>query len=252
MSDQSAKNTVHAERWWHVLAIPPLLFLCAVMSWTLMKIIPDMSLVAALTPLVVGFGSGLLYFTLLFRFEDFYVFGHELTHWFVAKLFFRQTCGLSRIKVKENGGCVLIQNPNFWIILAPYFVPFYLVLWCVVYGVWRMGTGNAFSDIVEPTFFGGFGVFYAYHVVMTLWALFDGQKDLHDCGPTFSISLILFMNLVALYITIVACNGHWQRDLQTTWDILIIQAQWLDQVLTEAGRQAWQFIDANILKSGNP
>lgn len=252
MSDKPTQKTAHAERWWHVLAIPPLLFLSAVIAWTLMQIVPDMSLAAARTPLVVGFGSGLLYFTLLFRFEGFYVFGHELTHWFFAKLFFRKTCGLSRIKVKENGGSVLIENPNFWIILAPYFVPFYLLLWCAVYGVWRMGTGNAFAGIVEPAFFGGFGVFYAYHAVLTLWALLDGQKDLQDCGPIFSVSLILFMNLIALYVTIVACNGHWLRDLQTTWGILVIQAQWLDQMLTEAGRQIWHFIDTSILKSGTP
>jgi hypothetical protein len=252
MSDKTEKKkTPHVEHWWHVLAIPPLLFLSAVMSWTLLKIAPDMSLTAALTPLAIGFGAGMLCFTLLFRLEDFYVFGHELTHWFFAKLFLRQTCGISRIKVKENGGCVLIENPNFWIILAPYFVPFYLLLWCAAYGVWRLAIGNAFPEIAEPVFFGGFGLFYAYHVVMTLWALFDGQKDLQDCGPTFSISLIIFMNLVALYVTIVACNGRWERDLQITWQILIIQASWLDQVLTDACSQLWRFIDVNILKSGN-
>ena len=50
-----------------------------------------------------------------------YVFGHELTHWLTARLFRRRT---GAFHVGGDRGYVMVERPNVWITLAPYFVPF--------------------------------------------------------------------------------------------------------------------------------
>ena len=67
-----------------------------------------------------------------------YVIGHELTHWLAAKITFRKT---GEIKLKWNQGYIEIIEPNGFIALAPYWVPFYFMLSaCIVafvMALWR-------------------------------------------------------------------------------------------------------------------
>ena len=62
-----------------------------------------------------AFVVGLPLFCFL-RLNSLYVFGHELTHWVMAKIFLRKT---GRFQSGKNAGAVEVENPNVWIILAP-------------------------------------------------------------------------------------------------------------------------------------
>ncbi len=124
-----------------------------------------------------------------------YIFGHELIHWFTAKLFRLRT---GRIRLRRNQGSVEIDHPNVWVILAPYFVPFYALLFLGM-------LGQLYWFVPQPPPWVGWlaailiGLSYGYHIALTWRALRMGQEDLRIHGVLFSLSLIAMMNLLLLY-----------------------------------------------------
>lgn len=155
---------------------------------------------------VGGLAGGFILFTYLFRFTPFYVFGHEMTHWLTAKLFLKETGAFCS---KADRGYVVIKNPNFWIILAPYFVPFYFLLLAGLCGLFDL----FFPPLPRPFVYAlasSLGLTYSYHWVMTLTALRQGQADLKRCGTIFSLSLIAVGNALFLYLALLTSTGHWR------------------------------------------
>ena len=124
-----------------------------------------------------------------------YILGHELSHWFTAKLFRLKT---GKIRLHRNHGSVEIDNPNVWVTLAPYFVPLYTLL---LLGIW----GQLVWFVPQPPSWAGWlaavliGLSYGYHIALTWRALRQGQEDLRIHGVCFSLSLIVMMNLLLLY-----------------------------------------------------
>lgn len=157
----------------------------------------------ALASLLV-FAASVLFFR-RFHLTPIYVFGHELTHYIVAKLFLRKT---GRFSVSKNRGFVEIENANVWITLAPYIVPIYSLASVGIFGivlvlrpvppVWL---GILLSVLIIST--------YAYHCYMTFVALRLQQTDLELFGKTFSISLISFGNLLFVLLALLVATKQW-------------------------------------------
>src|SRR5437016_6156471 len=76
----------------------------------------------------VGYGLWLLVFCFLPKPVRTYVLGHELTHALWALLMGARVSGL---KVGKAGGQVQTSKTNWAITLAPYFFPFYAVLFMI-------------------------------------------------------------------------------------------------------------------------
>ncbi len=142
----------------------------------------------------IGFGTGLAVFAIISSpFMRLYVLGHELTHWLTAKAFRRQT---GKLRIGKVEGSVSVQHPNIWIILAPYFFPFYTVIWIVVVKIiqiWYDGLG------LLIVLYLGIGLTYAYHIFMTMLALSKEQTDLKMYGYSFSLCLIILINFFIVY-----------------------------------------------------
>lgn len=187
-----------------------LLFLTVAVGWMMFSLPLHLPANAVVWPFAVAFGAGAAIFLLVTRMQVLYVFGHELTHWFAAKLFFRET---GEVNVGSSGGSVAVQKPNIWITLAPYFVPFYTLLWLGCFAIFRLAYGRT-TDTVTQLLFAGIGLTYAYHVVMTLHSLIREQSDLRSNGYFLSLSLVVFANVLFLAVCLVSLGGQWHRSLE--------------------------------------
>ncbi len=144
-----------------------------------------------------------------------YVFGHELTHWLVARGFRRRT---GPLRVGLDRGFVMVERPNIWITLAPYFVPLYTVSWIGLYGAVRLFQGDAPpGPALAAVFLGGVGATYAFHLYWTGRALLRGQPDLRVHGVFFSIAFVLFWNVLFIYAAVVMAG----RDYGRGWTCLV-------------------------------
>lgn len=158
-------------------------------------------------PFAAGFGAGVLCFSLFLRFNRLYVFGHELTHFLIAKLFSRRT---GRFRIGSSGGSVAIERPNIWITLAPYFIPIYALIWTGIYGLCQFFIGSlpAWTTTAFPI---GLGVTYSHHIILTLRALRTEQSDLRRHGRLLSLSVILFCNILLLFSGTATATSAWEE-----------------------------------------
>jgi hypothetical protein len=141
-----------------------------------------------------------------------YVFGHEVTHAIWVKLFGGKVA--NQFHVSLEGGHVLTDRVNTWIILSPYFFPIYSVLAATLYGVlvlssrlidwmnhqWMHQESNlsAGIDSIRWVLFLLLGMTIAFHLVFTFLLITKGQPDLHYGGTFFSLTVIYLINLLII------------------------------------------------------
>ena len=125
-----------------------------------------------------------------------YVLGHELTHALWSLPFGGK---LKKIKVKSDGGHVLITKSNFLVSLAPYFFPLYAVLVVIIFLI-----GNLFWDWTQYVlwFYFFIGLAYAFHITLTFRILKIRQPDIVKEGYIFSTIIIFLGNMFVLLIGI--------------------------------------------------
>lgn len=125
----------------------------------------------------------------------FYVFGHELTHAAWGLLTFSK---VSKISVTSRGGYCLINNPGMFTTLAPYFIPFYVVVLLALralLGIWFDMTPFA------PWWFCALGFAYGFHLTNTVVSIVTvDQPDIRAYGRFFSCAFILAANLLFLML----------------------------------------------------
>jgi hypothetical protein len=178
-----------------------------------------------LTPGKIGFITGCIVMTALFvkasqSLQVVYVFAHEMTHAVVGLCFFAK---LHRVSVQATGGFVQLSKSNLLITLAPYCVPFYLILALLLF----CGVEYCFNDVIPFwTWSFVFGVCTAFHVWYTANALLSvSQPDTHEYGRFFSWWFILVTNLCfaigAVVITSdsVTMRGQGNRLIETTQSV---------------------------------
>lgn len=146
--------------------------------------------------------AGYAVWTLIFLFLPpsikVYVWGHELTHAIWGLL---TGSKIGKIKVGENGGYVNLTNPGIFTTLAPYFVPFYMLIVLLL----RLITGFIWD--MEPfvlywLFLIGFT--YGFHITYTIRSLAEHQPDIKEFGHVISYALILFFNILIFGYGLVA------------------------------------------------
>lgn len=166
----------------------------------------------------------LLFFALPVKPVRSYVFGHEMTHALATML-----CGgkVEAFHVAETGGYIISDRNNFFIALAPYFVPFYTMAGGVVFLV-----AGAFTDLTawvplpylqgfRPFWilFGFTGFSWGLHLTFTVWMLFKGQSDLQFSGVSFSLLLIFLVNVLLITAMLLLASpqvgsSDWLQQIQ--------------------------------------
>lgn len=170
----------------------------------------------------IGFLAGLCIFP-YFRMTPVYVCGHELTHWLTAKLFMRET---GKFSLKMASGQVQVKNPNVWIILSPYILPFHLLVLMGLYGL-MLFVIDPMPPLVVRIFAGCLGAAYAYHLVMTFIAIKAGQQDLRFKGPVFSLCIVITGNIVFLFLVLMFATRQWQAATRLFFRQCLTQAGWI-------------------------
>lgn len=128
--------------------------------------------------------------------ERMYLWAHEFTHLFVAKLFLRRVHGFHI--TSRSGGKVVIDRTNVAIDLAPYAVPLYNVM--ALLPVMLFGGEHA-----RKIYLGAAGFLFSMHLCFSAEGFIDGQPDVRRSGRIFSFALVLF--LLMLWAPVLAGPG---------------------------------------------
>lgn len=161
---------------------------------------------AFLAPGCIAFFSGAaamaaLYFWKGRALSVVYVFAHEMTHALVGLCFLAR---VHRVSVRATGGFVELSKCNLAITLAPYCVPFYLLLALLL----RLLVGLLWPHQPLWPWAALFGAAAAFHLLYTIDALVTvAQPDVRAYGSLFSYWLILVVNLLFALLALVAV-GH--------------------------------------------
>jgi hypothetical protein len=147
-------------------------------------------------PFLCGFISWLILFFSVSNGRWVYVLGHELTHGLWALL----SGGRVRsLKIHRGGGEIVVTRSNSLVVLAPYFFPFYSMLWMLLWWVFSL-----FYEI-RPWQFGfywGLGMTYGFHLVWTGIVIRWRQPDLEREGWIFSWVLIVAIHGLLAVVTL--------------------------------------------------
>ena len=154
-----------------------------------------------------------------------YVFGHELTHALWAWAFGGR---VKKFKASAKGGHVVVSKSNFFIALAPYFFPVYVVLAVLVFVAGHL-LWNWKNYL--PWFHLLVGAAYAFHITLTWHILKTEQSDITQQGYLFSAVVIFLGNIGVLLIGVPL--------LAAKVDLLTALGWWLEctgEVLHRLGR----------------
>ena len=170
-----------------------------------------------------------------------YVLGHEVTHAIWVKLFGGKVA--DHFHVSHEGGHVLSDRVNTWIILAPYFFPIYSLLVVTLYGAASLAADiSAYRWIL----FLLLGLTLAFHLVFTCLLIVKGQPDLHYGGTFFSLMVIYLINLLVI-IGLLLITGR-QVSLETFGRLLL--ANFTDFVEICRAMAAWVAAWIGELRTG--
>ena len=229
-------------RWlWALLLLP----ICLVTSWTFLSRFshatleqgfwqtPEFWYFATGALLMIGwFWSGLLKSFFLYL----YVLGHELTH-----VVFVIICRgkVTDFHVSTTGGYITTNKTNLLIALSPYFVPFWSLVFGLIYVV-----VNLFARL-EPhwslVFYGVIGMTWTFHMIWTLWMIPRDQPDLKENGTFLSLVVIYLANLLVLIALLCAAEENplqyakdfgmeWLRNALVSGDVVL---RWLMEFTAE-------------------
>jgi len=142
----------------------------------------------------VSFSAGFLTWAVVFFFLPrtmwLYVLGHEFTHALAAMLAGGK---ISSFQVSAKGGHVVTDRVNWWITLAPYFVPIYALIWMAL---WLSVDFWYPLQAWQPILYFGLGILWCFHLTFTGSMFHRGQTDLTSQGIIFSGVIILLINLI--------------------------------------------------------
>jgi hypothetical protein len=182
-----------------------------------------------------GYGLWLAIFTFLPKTIRTYVLGHELTHALWALMMGARVSGL---RVGKAGGQVRTSKNNWLITLAPYFFPFYAVLFIVAFFIVDLVWG---LDRQVWVLFFLVGLGWSFHVSFTIYTLLTAQQpDVKSQGWLFSMTVIFCMNLATILLavavlsravslgTVITAIG---RDLALAYGWTLDKLSWLWQSL---------------------
>ena len=154
----------------------------------------------------VGAALAMVWFIFFKPLVFLYVIGHEFSH---AIWVWLQGGRVHEFEARMEGGHIVTDKTNTWIVLAPYVFPFYTVLWLAAYAVAVLGLGVTGDDRV---LFGGIGFTWILHLAYTVWMIYKGQPDIEYGGTLFSLAFVYLANLAVISCLLVVGSS------QVTWE----------------------------------
>ncbi len=160
--------------------------------------------------ILFGTGAGILLFAKA-RFLPVYILGHELTHWLAAKL---TGCPTGKIRLGLRKGSVEVLGGGGFVCLAPYVFPFYAALWGGIVAFLSLLPLHYPSWARSAALF-LLGAAWAYHLVLTIYAVRIGQSDFDHWGRIPSFAFLLAGNLLLVFAILALASP----DPRALWNI---------------------------------
>lgn len=127
-----------------------------------------------------------------------HTFEHELTHLVAGLLCFQSP---SKFKVGQHTGETELSGSNWFISLAPYFLP----LWALV-PLLLLPLTNPAGTLVALS---ALGFLYGLHVYSTLYEFGFYQTDVTSHGKLFSLCCVIALNALVLGLVCASVTGGW-------------------------------------------
>ena len=132
-----------------------------------------------------------------------YVLGHELSHALAAWM---SGAEVKHFHVSKKGGSVSVSKSNFFIALAPYFLPLYALFAMVAYySVCYFYPG---LRVYWKGFLWVLGGTLGFHMALTAYALKMDQPDLKSAGKLLSAVIIYLGNMVSIVLLLGVLFPH--------------------------------------------
>lgn len=154
----------------------------------------------------LGGASAMVWFVFFKPLIFLYVIGHEFSH---AIWVWLHGGRVHEFEARMQGGHIVTDKTNTWIVLAPYVFPFYTVLWLAAYAVAVFLLGVAGDDRV---LFAGIGFTWILHLAYTVWMIYKGQPDIEYGGTLFSLTFVYLANLAVISCLLVVGSSR------VTWE----------------------------------
>ncbi len=174
------------------LLLPALLITIYVTLYQLSRVFTEN--VQVLGYFMLGFFSYILFQKIFKKPMYLYVFGHEITHAIAGLI---SGFKIKRVFISSKNGNVILNNINLFTALSPYCFPFYTILILICFKIISLFTSLIFPPEIQ-IFLIGFS--YAFHIVLTLYALIQNQPDLKIAGKYLSLILIMLLNFIILFL----------------------------------------------------
>ena len=207
-----------------LLLLPTVFFVCVETGHILWNVLGHFKTVL---PFVLGAAvyAGVHY--TVYDFSRPYVFMHEMTHALAALLC---GCRVKDVSIGKDSGYVKMDKTNTFVVLAPYFVPGYMLVTVFLYIV-----GDLFTDLTayRQVFLFLIGFFMSFHFIQTFKTLFEAdQPDLKLAGGrVFSVVLIGLANVLVLAVvlkglfpeevSLLAAGTRVVKGTLRVWQILV-------------------------------
>ena len=122
--------------------------------------------------------------------SHFAIFEHEFTHMFAALLTFHRPKSMS-IEPDKGGSFGYYGEGNWFITLAPYFVPTFPIIMIIFSVIWHWG-GEPLPDLYVPVL----GMLFGYHLISNAMQIHGEQTDFAKAGWIFSALFLPTANLL--------------------------------------------------------
>jgi hypothetical protein len=142
---------------------------------------------------LLGCLAYLVFHTIIYKPTFLYVFTHEMLHaiptWFTGGR-------VKRFRVSSKGGFVETTRSSLLILLFPYIIPIFSLIFILAYYV----TGTFFEEVADylNLFIFLIGASLSFHIVNTSEALKTKQPDIEQAGFLLSIIIVYIFNLLII------------------------------------------------------
>ncbi|MBQ4472228.1 MAG: M50 family metallopeptidase [Alphaproteobacteria bacterium] len=157
--------------------------------------------------------------------SHFSIFEHEFTHMVAALLTFHAPKSMN-IESDRGGAFSFYGEGNWFITLAPYFIPTFPLLIMLASLFWTL------QGIALPFFFMPvLGVMFGYHLVSNAVQIHGDQTDFPTAGWLFSVLFLPTANLLTFGVVWAFAAHGWSGV--SSWNNLLFHSVgvWLDKVL---------------------
>jgi hypothetical protein len=147
---------------------------------------------------LIGFVFYIIIHLFFFKPIRMYVFGHELTHAFAGII---TGSKVKSFNTGKTSGSVTLTKVNMFITLSPYFVPIYSLI--LIFCYWLMTKFVVTNTGYFKVFLFLFGITVSFHLMLTLFAISQGQPDFQEYGIIVSILVIFITNCIVLSLVLI-------------------------------------------------